>query len=201
MHDDAHGRVEQVHPLVGDEAHARVLGDPRAVLVEVVHDRLRLRRRVDPLRLALRVEAVADPRGHVVVARHVAVDAGREALLVEGDDVAALPELERVAVVKQHLLVLAAVRAEHHGHVGDHRRAGVVHAEHEDLGGVLPSGIGGHGRGRCQGGGRSQQHRAPARENARSQAEQGGSHRGPRGRRAARWGHGQGGRGARRTRC
>ena len=150
--DHARGRVEELHPLGGDEAHPRVLGHPRAVGVQVLHDRLRLLHLVHRARVARPlvrgVEAVRDPVGHLVALGDLLADAGVEARLVEGDDVAALPELQRVLGVQQQLVARAAVGAHHHRQVGHQRRARVVHAEHEQLRGAL--GRGGRGRRRVE---------------------------------------------------
>ena len=67
VHDNAHGRVEQLHPLVGNEAHARIRGDPRALGVELVHDGLRGLRLLDRRRDQHRVpQAVASAATMVV---------------------------------------------------------------------------------------------------------------------------------------
>ena len=129
VHDHAERRLEQREPLLGDEAHARVLGDPRLALVELGDDRLRLGVLRDGEAVGLgAVEAVGDPLRHLVPAGDGRVDAGDQAALVERDDVAALPKLEGIVRVEEELVGLAAIGAHHHREVGHDRRAGVVHA-------------------------------------------------------------------------
>ena len=117
VHDHARWRVEQLHPLRSDQRHARVLGDPGALLVQLGHNRLGLSRAMHGGRRLLRVEAIGHPAGHVVPLRDSLVEASGEARLVERDNVPALPVLERIIRVQEQLVLLAAVRAHHHGQV------------------------------------------------------------------------------------
>jgi hypothetical protein len=134
VHDHAHGRVEERHPLVGHQAHARILGHPRAAHVELVDDGLGLGLLVDlgGARLGA-VEAVGHPLRHLVPRRHAVLHAGDKAALIESHNVAALPELEGVLGVEEQLVGLATVGTHHHGKVGHHRGARVVHTQHEQL--------------------------------------------------------------------
>lgn len=61
VHDDASRGVKELHPLIGNEAHAWVLGNPRAVLVEVCNNLTGLAAVMHTVGLLLAVEAVRDP--------------------------------------------------------------------------------------------------------------------------------------------
>ena len=133
MHDHAQRRVEQLHPLVGNEAHARVLGHPRPLRVELGDDRLGLGHLVHLGRGLASIEAVRDPLGNVVPLGHARAHASRQPLLIECDHIAALPILERVLGVQEQLVHLATIGTHHHRQVGHDRRARVVHAKHQEL--------------------------------------------------------------------
>ena len=134
VHDDAHGRIEERHPLLGDKAHARVLGHPGALHVELLDDRLGVRLLVHLGGTGgSAVEAIGHPLGNLVAGSHLGLHPRDQAVLVKGNHVPALPELEGVLRVQEQLIRGTTVGAHLHGHLRDDRGARVMHAQHQQL--------------------------------------------------------------------